>query len=162
MNDEALRLDLDDTHFVNPHGLDAPGHYASAYDLARLALIAWQEPRLARLLGTSAVVSDGFRLQHGHALIGRYPGVLGGKTGRTRGCRSCLLTIAERDGRRVAIVLLRATREQIVAETTTLLDWSFRQPLPSPRPRPASGERSPACWRPVWRGLCAGLMPLGL
>jgi D-alanyl-D-alanine carboxypeptidase len=40
MNREAAALDLAETHYVNPHGLDAPGHVTSARDLALLALAA--------------------------------------------------------------------------------------------------------------------------
>ena len=37
-----------DTHFVNPSGLDADGHYSSAYDLAQLARRAMRDGRLPR------------------------------------------------------------------------------------------------------------------
>lgn len=136
MNDEAARLGLTATHFVNPHGLDAPGHLSSAHDLARLALVAWQEPRLARIAGRLSYRGDGYALQHGHALVGRYPGVLGGKTGRTRGCRSCLLTVAERNGRRLAIVVLRDTPQQTASDTINLLEWATGQPLAPGTPLP--------------------------
>ena len=39
MNAEAQRLGLKHTHYANPHGLDAPGHYSSVTDLTRLARI---------------------------------------------------------------------------------------------------------------------------
>jgi D-alanyl-D-alanine carboxypeptidase (penicillin-binding protein 5/6) len=38
MNRRARELKLRDTHYTNPIGLDAPGNYSSAYDLARLAI----------------------------------------------------------------------------------------------------------------------------
>ena len=38
MNRRARELGLRDTHYANPIGLDAPGNYSSARDLARLAL----------------------------------------------------------------------------------------------------------------------------
>ncbi len=45
MNDGgAERSELHDTHFANPDGLDAPGHYSSAHDVTRLARIAMKNP----------------------------------------------------------------------------------------------------------------------
>ena len=48
MNDKAHRLGMNDTHFVNPNGLDAPGHYSTARDMAILAAYA-MEPKLSPL-----------------------------------------------------------------------------------------------------------------
>ena len=125
MNEEAIRLGLADTRFVNPHGLDRPGHYSTAYDLARLTVAAMRNPAFTRVFGAPSYTADGYRLAHGHPLIGRYPGLLGGKTGLTRGCGYCLVTAAERDGQRVVVVVLRLTRDQATADTRALLDWSF-------------------------------------
>ena len=44
MNDKARVLGLSGTHFVNPNGLDAPGHYSTARDLAVLAAYAMENP----------------------------------------------------------------------------------------------------------------------
>ena len=44
MNEKARRLGLTDTHFVNPDGLDAPGHYSSARDVTKLARVAMRNP----------------------------------------------------------------------------------------------------------------------
>jgi D-alanyl-D-alanine carboxypeptidase (penicillin-binding protein 5/6) len=134
MNEEAARLGLRQTHFVNPHGLDRPGHVSSAADLARLTLVAAQDPRFVRIAGRPSAVAAGRGLRHGHPLVGQAPGVLAGKTGRTRGCRSCLMTLAERDGRRVVVVVLRSTREAVVDDTIALLAWGFTQPLVTPTP----------------------------
>lgn len=52
MNEKAAWLGLADTHFVNPHGLDAEGHYASAYDLAALSRYAMENPNFREIVGT--------------------------------------------------------------------------------------------------------------
>ncbi|MCC6629034.1 MAG: D-alanyl-D-alanine carboxypeptidase [Chloroflexi bacterium] len=134
MNEEAARLGLEQTHFVNPHGLDRPGHLSSAYDLARLTLAAWEDERFRRIAGASRYSGDGYGLRHGHALVGTTPDVLGGKTGRTPGCQSCLMTVAERDGRLLVIVVLRSTREAVVADTRALLAWAAQAPDLTPTP----------------------------
>jgi D-alanyl-D-alanine carboxypeptidase (penicillin-binding protein 5/6) len=150
MNEEAARPGLRQTHFVNPHGLDRPGHVSSAADLARLTLVAAQDPRFVRIAGRPSAIAAGRSLRHGHPLVGRTPGVLAGKTGRTRGCRSCLMTLAERDGRRVVVVVLRSTREAVVDDTTALLAWGFTQPLVTPTPTapPPTAPPSPTATPP--------------
>ncbi len=51
MNTRARELGLTNTHYANPHGLDAPGHYTSAIDLTRLARFAMRDPRFAGYVG---------------------------------------------------------------------------------------------------------------
>ena len=52
MNRRAGELGLSDTHFENPHGLDAEGHYTSAFDLARLAAYALKNEAFLRVVST--------------------------------------------------------------------------------------------------------------
>jgi D-alanyl-D-alanine carboxypeptidase len=63
MNRVAAELAARRSHFVNPHGLDAPGHYASAADLARIGGALLEDPVLAPLVGTGeeAVAAPGGR-----------------------------------------------------------------------------------------------------
>ena len=44
MNQKAEALGLENTHFANPHGLYADGHYSSAYDLCRLQQTCFKNP----------------------------------------------------------------------------------------------------------------------
>lgn len=114
MNQRALALGLADTHFANACGHDATGHYASARDLAVLTEQALTYTEFARLVAlpslTIAVVNTGRRivLQNSNALLGRYPGVVGVKTGYTPKGGKCLVALAERGGQRVLLVLLNA------------------------------------------------------
>lgn len=52
MNGRARELGLQDTHFTNPNGLDAPEHYSTALDLARLTRAALQVPAFAEVVAT--------------------------------------------------------------------------------------------------------------
>jgi serine-type D-Ala-D-Ala carboxypeptidase (penicillin-binding protein 5/6) len=61
MNDKAAQLGLEHTSFVNPHGLDAPGHYTSAADLATLARYAMANDEFRRMVALESVVIDGER-----------------------------------------------------------------------------------------------------
>lgn len=52
MNNRARELNLSDTHFANPHGLDAEGHYSSAFDLASLAREGMKNPLFRDVITT--------------------------------------------------------------------------------------------------------------
>ena len=113
MNERAAALGLADTHFANACGFDAPGHYASARDLARLADAALDKPRIAAIVSResgTAKTSDGrlFRFDNTNVLIGRVDGARGVKTGWTRAAGRCLVAMAERAGTRVLVVMLGA------------------------------------------------------
>jgi len=114
MNARAAALGLADTHFVDPCGHDRPGQYSSAADLARLAKAAMRHDEFARLVRLDHAqvrTLDGtrrFRFATTNALIGRYPGALGIKTGTTDGAGHCVVALAERNGVRVLVVLLHA------------------------------------------------------
>ena len=113
MNERAAALGLADTHFANACGFDAPDHYASARDLARLADAALDKPRIAAIVAResgTAKTSDGrlFRFDNTNVLIGRVDGARGVKTGWTRAAGRCLVAMAERAGTRVLVVMLGA------------------------------------------------------
>lgn len=113
MNQRAAWLGMKDTHFVDPCGHDRDGQYSSAADLAILAEQVMRHDeylRLARTPKISFKTLDGraFTLRNTNALLGRYPGAIGLKTGHTPGAGNCLVALAERDGVRVLAVLLNA------------------------------------------------------
>ena len=106
MNEKDAELGLENTHYVNPHGLDAEGHYSTARDLANLMLACLDEPELAAILrqryGTAAEQS----FENHNKLLWRLPGCLGGKTGYTQAAGRCLVSCAEREGTRFVCVTL--------------------------------------------------------
>lgn len=130
MNRRAIELGLRDTRFSDPCGHDQAAHYSSATDLARLAERVMQQPdyvRLARLPRVRVTTADGSRqfvLNNTNALIGRYDGAIGVKTGFTSGAGNCLVALAERDGVRVLVVLLNAPNRWWNA--AGLLDRAFQ------------------------------------
>ena len=112
MNRRAAALGLVRTHFVNACGHDAPGHVSSADDLARLAEVAMAQPAIADRVRHPAVqVADvdgghAVTLRNRNALVGRYPGAIGVKSGFTARAGKCVIAMAERGGARVLLVLL--------------------------------------------------------
>ncbi len=112
MNRKAATLGLKDTRFANACGHDAKGHYSTARDLATLSDAAMARPAIAefarRVEATIATV-DGARSYHlvnRNALIGRYDGAVGVKSGFTAKAGKCVIALAERGGVRVLLVML--------------------------------------------------------
>ena len=84
MNRRARQLGLDDTHFVRPDGLDAPGHVSSARDVTTLARLLMQKPVVRKIVAMRDATIEGDRHLHTwNDLLGLYPGVVGVKTGHT-------------------------------------------------------------------------------
>jgi D-alanyl-D-alanine carboxypeptidase (penicillin-binding protein 5/6) len=110
MNAHARTLGLDDTHYSTPVGLDSPGNYSSASDLARLAAHLVRNPMLARIVNLpSARLSTGSRTRrviNRNDLVARYRFVDGVKTGHTNGAGYVLVGAAHGHGARVISVVL--------------------------------------------------------
>jgi D-alanyl-D-alanine carboxypeptidase (penicillin-binding protein 5/6) len=84
MNREARRLGLLDTRYRNPHGLDQAGHVSTARDTAVLLRAALRVPVIRRYAGMSrATLSDGRVVESTDNLLGRFGGLVAGKTGHT-------------------------------------------------------------------------------
>ncbi len=114
MNAKAPLLGLRDTRFSDPCGFDADRQHSTARDLARLATVAMRRPQIAALVARPEVevATAGrervFRVKSTNMLIEHFPGVIGVKTGQTRRAGHNLIALAERDGRRVLLVMLGA------------------------------------------------------
>ncbi len=123
MNQEAEALGLTDTHFANPHGLDAPDHYSSAYDLMVMARQALANPAFAEIVSTREYTFRGRRLNNRNELLGNYPGADGVKTGTTLQAGECLVASATRQGHRVLVVVLGS--QDRYGDAAILLNYYF-------------------------------------
>ena len=108
MNDKAHILGLSGTHFANPNGLDAPGHYATARDLAALAAYAMENPIFYQTVSTKSVKLGQRYLTNHNKLLWRVEGADGVKTGYTRAAGRILVSSATRNGRRLICVTINA------------------------------------------------------
>jgi D-alanyl-D-alanine carboxypeptidase (penicillin-binding protein 5/6) len=132
MNQRAGELGMTNTHFVNPHGIDRPGHYSTARDLLTLTRAAMDLPEFAAIVRSRAVVlpdaPDGTRrmARATNFLLGRYDGTIGVKTGSTPRSGLTFVGSAEREGRRLYAVILGAggDRGQFTA-ARALFDYGF-------------------------------------
>lgn len=114
MNQKAEELELSDTHYVTACGLDAPDHYSTAFDLAKLTRIALQNEDFAYICSQSNMkVKFGDPpyerwLKNYNRLLELYPDCIGVKTGFTDDAGRCLVSAAERDGMTLICVTLNA------------------------------------------------------
>ncbi len=123
MNDYAVRLGLQDTHFANPHGLDDPDAYTTAYDMAILARHAMSNPSFADYVGRSAAIIGDYLWPSTNLLYGEYPGVVGVKTGTTDEAGDCFIAYVDRPQGEVLTVVLGS--EDRFADTKTLLNYYY-------------------------------------
>ena len=106
MNDKARLLGMKDSHFVNPHGLDAPEHYSTARDLAILAAYAMKNPIFSQTVSTKTVTVSSRSLRNHNKLLWQVEGADGVKTGYTKAAGRLLVSSAQRQGRRLVAVTI--------------------------------------------------------
>ncbi|MBQ9780348.1 MAG: D-alanyl-D-alanine carboxypeptidase [Clostridia bacterium] len=129
MNQKAVALGLKNTHFVNPHGLDDPEHYTTAYELAVIAKEAMSHDLLKTIISTERKTiphngEEGVRLLLNHnKLLRTYDGAVGVKTGFTKKSGRCLVSAAEKDDLALIAVTLNAPDDW--RDHTKLLDYGF-------------------------------------
>ena len=108
MNDKARVLGLTGTHFENPNGLDSPGHYSTARDLAVLAAYAMENPIFYKTVSAKNVKVGQRYLTNHNKLLWRVEGADGVKTGFTKAAGRILVSSATREGRRLIAVTINA------------------------------------------------------
>jgi serine-type D-Ala-D-Ala carboxypeptidase (penicillin-binding protein 5/6) len=129
MNEKAQALHLNNSTFTNPVGFDDPAHKMTPMDLARLGSIALNNKTIAKMVAIPQItVSDVTHtyfhpLTNVNQLLGKIPGVGGIKTGWTEEAGENLITLVERGGHRVIIVVLKSLDR--FSDTTQLINWVF-------------------------------------
>ena len=137
MNARARLLGLRDTRFADACGHDAPTQYSTARDLAVLARAAMARPDVAeaaqrRDYAFATQAGRRFQVRTTNALLGRFDGATGLKTGYTPGAGRCLIALAERDGVQVLAVMLDAPDRWW--DTVGLLELAFDEARARRRP----------------------------
>lgn len=123
MNDKARQLGMENSHFVNPNGLDAPNHYSTARDLAILAAYAMENPIFRQTVSTKNISIGQRHLRNHNKLLWQVDGADGVKTGYTRAAGRILVSSAVRDGRRLIAVTLNAPDDWL--DHSKLLNQGF-------------------------------------
>ena len=127
MNERAEGLGLQDTHFSNPHGLDASEHYSTAHDLAIIAAEALKNPKFKEISSTKIhEITSNLKtrvLVNHNKLLKMYDGCIGVKTGYTQMTGRSLVGAAERDDLRLISVTIDAPNDW--SDHKRLLDFGF-------------------------------------
>jgi serine-type D-Ala-D-Ala carboxypeptidase (penicillin-binding protein 5/6) len=129
MNAKAELLHLTNTHFANPHGLDAEGHYSSANDLAVLTAYALHNPVFKEIVKTQVKTADNpyekwdYKWNNKNKMLRMYDGADGVKTGYTKKALRCLVSSATRNGQQLVAVTLNDGNDW--NDHASLLDFGF-------------------------------------
>lgn len=123
MNEKCRELALANSHFVNPHGLDAEGHFASARDLAILMATAMENADFARICGALTYTTHGVSYANHNKLLRICDGIIGGKTGYTMAAGRSLVSCCEREGMRLVCVTISAPDDW--NDHASLYDWAY-------------------------------------
>ncbi len=114
MNERARKLGAKNTHFKNPHGLDAEGHYTTAYDLALITRNAMKIKEFRKIVATKTytIPMQGEKwdraLTNHNKLLWKFDGCNGIKTGFTKKSGRCLVTSAKKGEEEYICVTLNA------------------------------------------------------
>ncbi|MDD3429750.1 MAG: D-alanyl-D-alanine carboxypeptidase [Oscillospiraceae bacterium] len=138
MNTRAAELGALNTHFENPNGLDATGHLSTAYDMAVITRHAVQNQDFLKIFGTPYLEipptnkqTDTRYLWALHKMLQKSSKyyderVIGGKSGYTGEAEHTLVTVAQRDGRRlIAVVMYSKGSSAQYTDTQALFDYGF-------------------------------------
>ncbi|MCR4963774.1 MAG: D-alanyl-D-alanine carboxypeptidase [Firmicutes bacterium] len=129
MNQRSRELGLQNSHWANPHGLEAEGHYSCARDLAVIAREALKNEVFNTIVSTYSWTipwenNEYDRVVYNHnQFLSSYEGADGVKTGYTSQAGNCLISSATRNGMRLIGVVLNCADHY--SESAELLDYGF-------------------------------------
>lgn len=131
MNRKAEEIGAKDTHFANPHGLDAEGHYTTAHDLALITAYALKNPIFAEIVSSKKKTIEGPPNENWdrvminkNKMLWQFDGGDGVKTGFTKKAGRCLVSSATRNGMQLVCVVLNCG--PMWDESAALLEYGFR------------------------------------
>lgn len=146
MNEKAVELGALNTNFVNPNGLHNEEHVSTAYDLALIGKYAMEnelfrsivikptyvigptnkktESRTLRSTNMFILGNENINYE-GRTIPIKLDGVLGGKTGYTPQAQNCLITVFEKDNRRLLTAVIKANGKEVYADTHRLINYGL-------------------------------------
>lgn len=136
MNKKAKQIGCTNSHFTNPCGFYDDNHYVTAHDLALISAYAYKNKWFKKLCGIkhykrpTTKYTDSYIIDNSHKMLSNsskyyYKYVTGGKTGYTIKAKHALVTFAEKNGLRLACVILYAENETTYISTKLLFDYGF-------------------------------------
>ncbi|AZM38626.1 MULTISPECIES: D-alanyl-D-alanine carboxypeptidase PBP5/6 [unclassified Acinetobacter] len=127
MNQEAKRIGMINTHFINATGMPAEGHYSTAKDMAVLAQhIIKDSSKYYPIYSEKEFTFNGIKQGNRNALLYTDPSVDGLKTGHTDEAGYCLTTSSKRGPMRlISVIFGTPSMNERASQTRTLLAWGF-------------------------------------
>ncbi len=153
MNQRARQLGLNDTHYMNPHGLLDPNHYSSARDLAMLGLYALKNPIIHKISGTETYdipktsTHPDHPLLNGNQFLFWYPGVDGGKPGYDGGSNFVQVISVTRNRHHLIGVTMNTNNWW--TDMRDLMNWGFDN-FTWISPRDVNSQQNPIPFDYMW------------
>jgi len=137
MNRRAIQCGAYNSQFKNPHGLDTPGQFTTARDLARIARVAYRNPVLREIFAKeSADLTDGRNhhspLWNTNELVYRSSIYTGMKPGFTAQAGKCLVASVSYEGRDAILVQLHGAANTIFDDAENVFHWALGSPVSGP------------------------------
>lgn len=129
MNEKAKSLGMENTHFMNAHGIDEENHYSCAKDIAIMSReLVTKHPNILKYtsIWMDSIRGGTFTLSNTNKLLKSYSGITGLKTGSTSAAGFNLTATATKDGMSLIAVVLKAPSSEIRNnEITQMLNYGF-------------------------------------
>ncbi len=127
MNQEAKRIGMTNTHFLNATGMPMEGHYSSALDMAILAQhIIKESSKYYPIYSEKEFTFNGIKQGNRNALLYTDPSVDGLKTGHTEAAGYCLVASSKRGPMRlIGVVMGTKSMQERASQTRAILNWGF-------------------------------------
>lgn len=150
MNQYAKKLGMKNTHFADASGMPAPEHYTTAHDLTLLGRAFIRDfPEEYKMFSEREFFFNGIKQQNRNMLLEMDPTFDGIKTGHTEAAGYCLLSSAQRDGRRLIAALMGSSGTgQRARDSKALVDYGFR----FFETAQMFGAGKPAATARIWKG----------
>lgn len=127
MNKKVEKLQMKDTHFTNPAGLDDFNEHTSPFDLALAGRALLQNSLLKKIVATKDITIADVDYQYFHRLsnvnklLGEIQGVGGLKTGYTENAGENLVSFYKKNGHQYIVVIMKSLDR--FADTTNVINW---------------------------------------
>lgn len=134
MNRKCEELGLTHSQFLNPHGLDTPGHYTCAYDMAVILKAACENEEVRKIMSSvsykipATEYSEERVAYMGHAIVNgtrAVNGVYAGKSGNTRNAGATLVTAVSREGKDLYVCTMHSDDKQSYEDTENLIEYAY-------------------------------------
>lgn len=129
MNEKAKELGMENTHFMNAHGIDEENHYSCAKDIAIMSReLVTKHPSILNYtsIWMDSIRGGTFTLANTNKLLKSYDGITGLKTGSTSAAGFNLTATATKNDMSLIAVVLKAPSSEVRNnEITQLLNYGF-------------------------------------